>query len=66
LSIIEVIRLLIAIQKIIELILNAVVERQKAGNLDDLQAAVSLLKEAKTDDEKRLAVAKLRAAFRQP
>lgn len=59
-----VLKLLVTVTKLVEQFILEAAERKKAGNLLEIQAAVSDLKTAKTEEEKDDAVSKIEAAFR--
>lgn len=59
-----VIRVLLLVIRVAELILDKAAERRKAGNLEAIQAAIEQSKQARTEDEAKDALKKLKAAFK--
>lgn len=59
------IRLLVLVFRVVETILNMAAERQKAGNLEAIQAAIDLAKKARTKEEAQHASQALKESFRK-
>lgn len=57
------IRLLLLVFRVAEIILEKAAEREKAGNLEAVQAAVELSKKARTKEEAQNAARALKDAF---
>jgi len=61
---IKIIELLIALQRVIDLIIEAQVKRTKAADLEQVRLLVEQAKMARTEDDKIKAAKELRDAFK--
>jgi len=63
-SLISTVRLIIAIQRILDLVLDAILEKRNEADREILRAAILEARNAKSDDEKRAAARKIQESFR--
>lgn len=62
-NLIALLKILIATTRLVEGFILEAAERKKAGNLSEIHAAVSQLKDAKTQEERDAATAQIQSAF---
>ena len=63
-TVVKIIELLIAIQRVIDLIIDAQVKRTNAADLEQVRLLVEQAKMARTEDDKIKAAKELRDAFK--
>lgn len=63
-DLITVVKLIIAVQRILDLMLEAILEKRNESERAELRAAIEEVRGAETDEQKRAALKKLRESWR--